>query len=131
MIILFCITAFTMQVTEAAGKESGKEFCACPFVSKCFCTYALISLRGNPARVTSESEADLATLAAAARRDESLEVVEIAGRTDRADVVREELIKLGLQPDRIRLRSDIDLKKVNLGPKPRNRDDVAVIVPRS
>jgi hypothetical protein len=126
MITLFCITAFTMLVTEAAGKESGKELCLCPFAGKCLCDTVIILLRGNPARVTSESEADLATLAAAARRDESLKVVEIVARTNRAaDVVRKKLINSGVQPDRIKRRSDIDLNKVDLG------GDVAVLVPTS
>ena len=133
MITLFCLTAFTMLVTEAAGKESGKEFCLCFFAGKCWCTVVQradgkwlavgIALRGNPARVASESEADLAMLADAAHRDESLKVVEIVGRTDRADVVRKKLMNFGLQPNRIKRGSDIDLNKVDLA------GDVAVLVP--
>lgn len=125
MITLFCITAFTMLVAEA-----GTELCLCRQVGgKCLpCTFALVSLRGNPMRVTLQSEAELATLVAAAGSDESREVVEIVGQPARAEVVREKLMRLGLQSDRIKLRSDIDLKQVKLQSEPRNRGDVAAVI---
>jgi len=102
MITLFCITAFTMLVTEASA-----AFCPSPCKlsgAKCVCTSALISFQGGP-RMTSESEAELATLAAAVRGDESLKV-EIVGDTKSAEMVRGKLIKFGLQPDLIKLRSE-------------------------
>jgi hypothetical protein len=79
-------------------------------------------------RVTLQSEAELATLVAAAGSDESREVVEIVGQPARAEVVREKLMRLGLQSDRIKLRSDIDLKQVKLQSEPRNRGDVAAVI---